>query len=364
MRLLYRPPDGLSPPELAAAIRRAGVAGAGGAGFPAYAKWERIDEVDTLLVNHQESEPNFLKDRTLGRDHATELATLFDWLLKGPLSTIVIGTKEAYRGVWLGALEEHTAASVFAPDELPIDPAEEADVLIATTPDRYEFGMESVLLREIADVTVGRDLPMDYGWLVQNTESMWNVYRAVAEDRPVTQKLVHVDGNTPRHRLLEVPIGTPGTDLLAAAGRPAGISDTEIIADGGPGWSFEIEEGPERFGVRKRTNGLLVLDRELAEANTVGNGRINILGPQAWKSRAFETEPESLLPETVHVPLVANDRIDVIEPSQPIVGPGERVTVGERIADPGPTGIGNPQHASITGKVVEVTGRHVTIERR
>lgn len=364
MSLLEQPASEVEPAEIVGAIRAAGVAGAGGAGFPTAAKWERIDEVDGILLNHQESEPNFVKDRYLGREHAEELASLVDWLLDGVVSTVVIGTKEAYRGVWLGSLEAQTEATVRTHDELPIDVETEPDVVIACTEDRYEFGMESVLLRSVADVTIGRDLPLDHGWLVQNTESMYNVYRALAEQTPVTRKLVHVDGDTPRHRFLDVPIGTPATTLLAAAGRPGGPGANEILADGGPGWSFEIDARPDRFGVRKRTNSLLVVDETLAAENTLGGGRINILGPQAWKRRKFETEPERLEPSVVRIPLVTNTALeDVVAPSQPTVSPGDSLEVGDRIADPAESAISNPQHASITGAVTEVTTSHVTIER-
>lgn len=355
---------GISPDVLVDRIRSAGVSGAGGAGFPAYAKWERIDEVDAILINHQESEPNFVKDRYLGREHAGELAALIDWLLETVVSTVVIGTKEAYRGVWLGALEEKTGAEVATPDELPLDFETTSDVVIACTEDRYEFGMESVLLRSIADVTIGRDLPLDHGWLVQNTESMYNIYRALAEDAPVTRKLVHVDGDTPRHRFLDVPVGTPATTLLAEAGRPGGPGGSEILADGGPGWSFEIEERPDRFGVRKRTNSLLIVDEELASENTLGGGRINILGPQAWKSRKFETEPERIEPPYVRIPLLTNESLsDIVERSRPVVSPGDSVEKGEPIAEPAAEGICIPQHASVDGEVTEVTNTHVTIER-
>lgn len=352
------------PADLVSHVRAMGVSGAGGAGFPAYAKWERLDDVDAIMVNHQESEPNFVKDRYLGREHAAELATLFDWLLETAVSTVFIGTKEAYRGVWLGALEEHTDAAVATPEELPLDVETAPDVVIACTEDRYEFGMESVLLRAAADVTIGRDLPLDHGWLVQNTESMFNVYRALADEEPVTRKLVHVDGDTPRHRFLDVPVGTPATTLLAEAGRPGGPGRAEIIADGGPGWSFKIDERPDRFGVRKRTNSLLIVDEELAAENTLGGGRINILGPQAWKSRKFETEPERIEPPYVRIPLLTNESLsEVVSRSQPIVAPGDTVRRGDRIADPAAEGISIPQHASIDGTVTEVTDTHVTIER-
>ncbi|MFB6124792.1 MAG: NADH dehydrogenase subunit [Halanaeroarchaeum sp.] len=348
--------------RLAAVVRDSGVAGAGGAGFPAYAKWERADDVDALLINHQESEPNFVKDRFLGRRRAAELARLVDWLLESVLDTVVVGTKAPYRGVWLGALEEQTDADVYAPEELPVDPDHEG-VIVACTEDRYEYGMESVLLRMVADTVIGSDLPLDHGWIVQNTESLYNVYRAVSQGAPVTRKLVHVDGDTPRHRFLDVPVGTPATTLLAEAGRPGGPGDGEALADGGPGWSFEIERSPEMFGVRKRTNCLLVIDRALIEENTLGGGRINILGPREWKRRELETEPERVEPDYVRVPLVTNDAIGIVAPSRPVVSPGDRVVTGEVVAEPAAEGISIPQHASIDGEVTAVTEHHVTIER-
>jgi len=349
---------------LAERIRQAGVAGAGGAGFPAYAKWERLDEVDALLVNHQESEPNFCKDRWIGREYAETVGALCDALVGTVLDRVVIGTKAHYRGVWLGALEEATDATVYGPEDLPIDDSE-TGVIVAGTPDRYEYGMESVLLRTVADTVIGRDLPMDHGWIVQNTETLYNIALALRDDRPVTHKYVHVDGDTPRHRFLEVPVGTSGQALLEAAGRPGGPGSGEILADGGPGWSFEIDRDPGMFGVTKRTNCLLVIDEQLATDNLIGEGRINILAPQAWKSRTLEDEPTELRPDRVRVPLLSNPDYEGLAAfAEPTVTPGDRVSVGDRIARPVEDTISNAHHASIDGEVTVVTEHHATIERQ
>ena len=354
----------LDPSTLVERIRAAGIVGAGGAGFPAYAKWEHFEDVDYLLVNHQESEPNFLKDRWIGKQSGKQLAELFERFLEMGLELVVIGTKNHYRGLWLGSIEEHTDAVVYGPEELPIDPAAESGVVVAGTEDRYEFGMESVLLRLIADTVIGSDLPVDHGWIVQNTETLFNIHRALTHDEPVTHKYVHVDGDTPRHRFLKVPIGTTGSALLEAAGRPGGPGGGEVLADGGPGWSFEIERSPEMFGVRKRTNCLLIIDREIVEENKLGGGRINILGPAEWKGREFESEPQALTPDRVRVPLVSNPAFEgLVEPSIPEVSPGDLVSRGDRIARPADDGISIPQHASIDGEVTAVTEHHVTIER-
>lgn len=358
--------DQVELPELSVTVRNAGIAGAGGAGFPSHAKWKRIEEVEHLLVNHQESEPNFYIDKHLGRERAEEMAALFDALLDTALETVVIGAKETDREEWMAELEAATDATVYGPGELPIDPDEESGIVFAYTDDEYEYGMESVLLNMIAGVVIGQDLPMDYGWIVQNTETLCALHDALEGGEPMIRKYVHVSGDVPRHRFLEVPIGTPATDVLGAAGLPADeLADDKVLADGGPGWCFEIEAPPEEFGVRKRTNCILVLDETLAWENMLGGGRINVRGRRSWKESDHETEPtETLRPEYVRIPMISNPAFEgVVAPSEPIVERGDRVSTGDMVAVPSNEGISNAQHASIDGEVTEVTDNHVEIHR-
>lgn len=86
---------------------------------------------------------------------------------------------------------------------------------------------------------MGDDLPTDHGWIVQNTETLYNIGRALIDETAVTRKYVHVDGATPQHRCLEVPVGTPANVLLEAAGIDRGSrSSDRVLADGGPGWCY------------------------------------------------------------------------------------------------------------------------------
>ncbi|WP_396610661.1 NADH dehydrogenase subunit [Haloferax sp. S1W] len=350
--------------ELATTLKNAGIAGAGGAGFPTHAKWERVDEVSSLLMNHQESEPNYYIDKWLADTHAERYAEFFDLLLDNRFERIVVCAKAKHRKRWMENLEAATDATVLMPEDLPLDPSEESGLVIAYTEDRYEYGMESVLLRIVADVALRNELPMDKGWLVQNTETMFNIYRALEGGNSVTHKYVHVDGNVPRHRFLKVPVGTPASDLLEAAGRsPDDLRDDEVLADGGPGWCFEIEGSPDEFGITKRTNCLLVLDRDEVEENTLGNERINVLNARDWTGD-HETEPSSLEPDEVRIPLITNPGFgSLVDQSRPIVSLGQTVTAGEMVAVPGSDGISNAQHASLDGTVVEITDTHIVISR-
>lgn len=361
-------PDRLSdwPPirDVVERIRNAGIAGAGGAGFPSYAKWEQAESTDYLLVNHQESEPNFFVDKWLGTARAADFATLFDALLEDVFEVVVVSAKWSDRDEYLTRLEAETGGTVVPPGDLPLDVETESGVVFAYTDARYQYGMESVLLNVVADVVIGSDLPTDRGWLVQNTETMANIYRALTDETPVTHTYVHVDGNVPRHRFLEVPIGTPASDLLSAAGRPPdALPSDAVLASGGPGWCFEIETPPAEFGVDKSTNGLLVLDESTVGENTLGDGRIDVLESTDWTSRPMETRPTATIdPDVVRVPLITNPDFEgTVRPAVPAVEPGDRVETGAVVATPPPNGIGIPHHAPVDGEVTAVTDAHVEI---
>jgi Na+-translocating ferredoxin:NAD+ oxidoreductase RnfC subunit len=351
--------DGMAVPTIATTIRNAGVSGAGGAGFPTHAKWRRLDDADHLLVNHQESEPIYYMDRWLGRERAHAFAALFDAVLGSAFETVVVTPKLKHRD-WTRPLEMLTGATVYLPEDLPIDADDESGVVFAYTDDEYNYGMESVLLNVVSGTVVGSDLPMDHGWIVQNTETLWNVYRALDRSQPTTRTFVHVAGNVARHRFLDVPIGTPAADLLDAAGRPIGsLSDTEVLLNGGPGWCFRTDDTPAEFRVSKRTNAILVLDTETVAANTYGDGRIEVLDARDWDGD-HETTPTTLDPDVVGVPLVSNPAIGPVSPAEPLVSPGDRVQRRDMIAAPG-DGISNAQHAPIDGIVTDVTGARIDI---
>ena len=357
--------DGVAP-----ALRAAGVSGAGGGGFPTYAKWTDLAEASYLLVNHQESEPNCCVDRWLGRERADALAELFDALLAVALDVVVVGAKRRDRDPWVAPLEEATDATVYEPGDLPVDPASESGVVVAYTDDTYEYGMENVLLQTVADVVIGKDLPVDYGWIVQNTETLHNVHRALTENRPVLDTYVHVDGvlgggERVPNRLFEAPVGTSAADLLAAAGVDPDLGDGRVLAAGGPGWCFELQRPPDRWGVRKRTNCVLVLPADAVADNTYGNGRVNVLDAFEWPRPGSAVSPRRRHPDRVHVPVVTDDDYDGVAPSRPTVGLGDTVDRGDVVAEPasGDERFSVAHHAPLAGEVVDVTRREVELRR-
>lgn len=344
-------------------IHDAGIAGAGGAGFPSYEKWENISNVSGLLVNHQESEPNFYSDKWIGKEHASELSELFCYLLNNFFDIIVIGTKSKYRDTWMTELENQLDGSIYDVDDLPVTIENKSGIIFVYTPDVYTYSEETVLLRVTCGVDIGEDLPTDHGWIVHNTETLLNIYNAIKSETPVIRKFVHVDGETPHHRCLDVPIGTPATTLLEAAGLNNGmIDDDHILVDGGPGWCYKIDKQPEEFGVRKRTNAVLVVDEDIAVANMGDDEEIDIRSAYDWTDREHEIEPTTISPDLVRIPLITNSAYEgLVTPSDPVVNEGDEVSRGDIIAKPG-EGISIPQHASINGVVSKVTGEHIVIK--
>lgn len=346
-------------------LQNAGVAGAGGAGFPSYVKWSALEDVNCLMMNHQESEPLYYADKWLAREHAEEFGEFLHLLLNEIFDLVVVGTKEKYRSRWTDRLEASTDATIYEPADLPFDTETASGTVFVYTPDVYTYSEEKILLMVTTGLQIGDDLPTEHGWIVHNTESLYNVLRAVRDGTPVTRKYVHVDGNTPRHRCLEVPVGMPATDLLRAAGRDR-IEADEVLADGGPGWCYKIGRLPDEFGVRKRTNALLVLDADVVADNTDEDGRTNVLDIDEydWADGDHETEPARISPELVRVPLITNAAYrGLVEPSHPVVSSGDEVSEGDVVAEPAPDGISNTQHASIDGIVSEVTDTHIVITR-
>lgn len=350
------------PSDIAATLRTNGLAGAGGAGFPSYAKWLGVDDIDYLLVNHQESEPNFYTDKWLLKNSAEACATFFETLLDEVLDAVVVGAKAKDREEWMEDFEDAADATVRMPDELPLDIDEESGIVIAYTGDQFQYGMENVLLPVTAGITLGDDLPSDHGWIVQNTETIVNIYRALQDDTPVTHKYVHIDGYDLQHRFYKVPVGTSISTLLEEGAGSVDIGDDQVLVEGGPGWSFASSKPPDKLYVCKRTNCVMVLDADDVEANTLGDGRVNILDKTDWARQPHETEPTTLTPETVRVPLITNTAYEgTVQPSIPTVEPGDTVSVGDQITEPGTDGVSIPDHASIDGTITNVTDSYVEI---
>ena len=86
----------------------------------------------------------------------------------------------------------------------------------------YPMGDEVVLIYEATGKVVRPGgLPIEQGIAVFNVETMYNIYRALREKAPVTEKLVSVVGEVASPVTLRVPLGVSPFGLRGGGGRCA-----------------------------------------------------------------------------------------------------------------------------------------------
>ena len=164
--------------ELVALIKQNGIVGAGGAGFPTYAKLDK--RADTIILNCAECEPLLKLHRQILERYAYEILSTLDLIAKTiGAKDVIIGVKGSYTGA-VDAVEQYIGSF----DHIRIQKLREI----------YPAGDEIVLIYQ----TTGRRpnpgaLPISVGVTVFNVETIYNVYRALNGD-PVTHKFVTVAG--------------------------------------------------------------------------------------------------------------------------------------------------------------------------
>lgn len=117
------------------------------------------------------------------------------------------------------------------------------------------MGDEVVLIYEATKKVVRPGgLPIECGVAVFNVETLYNVYRAVWENHPVTDKLVTVAGEVEHPVTVRVPLGMKIKDVVALAGKIT--TDQPVYLLGGPMMGIF---GNENQPVTKTTSAVIVL---------------------------------------------------------------------------------------------------------
>lgn len=224
--------------ELKALLREAGVVGAGGAGFPSYAKIS--DKADTIILNCAECEPLLKVHRQVLEEYTCEiLSSLSELVRTAGAKHGIIAIKTHYRST-LAAIQSEIG-------DYPLLSIHQLDAV-------YPAGDEIILIKEVTGKIVDPGkLPISVGVTVCNVESMFNVYRAI-HGKPVTSKYVTIAGEVARPTTLCVPIGTKISELIAAVGGVT-VDDPAYIC-GGPMMGKTIT--PNEV-VTKTTNAIIVL---------------------------------------------------------------------------------------------------------
>lgn len=228
--------------ELKNIARNNGIVGAGGAGFPAYAKM--TDKADTVILNCVECEPLLKLHRQLLATHTEEIIRMLDEVRES------FGAKEAVIGI-----KSEYVTTIKAVEEVLGDFPK---VRICALKPAYPMGDEVVLIYEATGrVIQPGGLPIDENVVVYNVETMYNLYRAVHLDIPVTNKLVSIVGEIDHPLTVRVPLGTTVKEAISLAGKVT-VEDPVYVM-GGP---MMGRLGTENTVITKTTNAIIILPKD------------------------------------------------------------------------------------------------------
>jgi NADH-quinone oxidoreductase subunit F len=255
----------VEPEAVIQVVADAGLRGRGGAGFPTGRKWAAVADFasstipSTVVVNAAEGEPGSFKDRAILRANPYRV-------LEGALvAAVAVGADRVVVALKASFAKERTVVQRAIHEVNAAGWAEGIEVTVAVGPSEYLFGEETALLEvldgrapfprvappfrhgvdevgdgvesaaglELATETEGTMAPPT---LVSNLETFANVpcivvngpawFREVGTGQSPGTIVCTVTGDTLRHGVVEVPMGTPLSRVIELAGGGTGTGRT------------------------------------------------------------------------------------------------------------------------------------------
>lgn len=246
----------LTPEEIIERIKKAGVTGMGGAGFPTFIKLcpPPTAKAECVILNGVECEPYITSDYRLMMEHADEILVGLELLMKAvKVSKGYIGIEEN-KPMTISLFEEKTSGR--------------SDIEIVPLKQKYPQGGE----KQLVDAVIRRQvpappaIPVNVGAVVQNVGTAFAVYQAVMKNKPLFERYTTVTGKKlERPSNFLVRMGTPMIDLInECGGMPEG--DNKLLA-GGPmmGKALMSVDVP----ICKGTNSVTILSGDDAKRKPV-----------------------------------------------------------------------------------------------
>jgi len=240
-------PENATPEELRAAVRRGGIAGMAGAGFPAAVKLSPPSgtTIDMVIINVMEGEPYLSADHRVALEHAEEAVDGLRWIMRMVGAPRAIFAVEGDKENAAEALERATAAADLS-----------STVEVRLLPPDYAAGAEKVLIGVVMNREIpSGGFPYDVGVVSQNVSTTVAISRAVRRGRPLIDRVVTVAGEAvQRPGNYATRIGTTFDYVLKQAGM---TGETDRVIMGGP--MMGIAQSDLAVPVIKPTTGILAL---------------------------------------------------------------------------------------------------------
>ena len=248
-----------TPPEdIIEMVKKSGLRGRGGAGFPTGLKWSFINRAapgDKYIVcNSDEGEPGTFKDRDITRYNPHAL--IEGMIIAGYTIGAVAGYNYLRGEFWEPyerfeeALEEARAAGLLGKNILGTDFS--YDIHTHLGAGAYICGEETALLESIegkkGQPRFKPPFPAMFGLygrptVINNTETLASIpdivrqgpdwFREIGVENSGGPKLFSISGNVARPGNYEIPMGTPFAELLEMAGGMRGGRPIKAVIPGG-----------------------------------------------------------------------------------------------------------------------------------
>ena len=230
-------------------VKKAGVVGMGGAGFPTHVKLNppKNVEIDTVIINGAECEPFLTVDHRLLLEEHKDLFRGLELIKKA------VGAKKG-----IIAIEMNKKDAI---EKLQQKTVDYAGIEVQALDTRYPHGAEKHLIKAVLNREVPKgELPMAVNVVVNNVQTAIKIARAVDFEEAVTDRVLTVSGKalkTPSN--VKVAIGTSLKEVIKFCGGAEDEKDYQIIV-GGPMTGINVDE--EDIPVVKGTSGIVLITAE------------------------------------------------------------------------------------------------------
>jgi len=283
--------------QICEAVRRAGIVGMGGAGFPTRVKIEPNPRLpkEALIINGCECEPYITCDYRI----------MLEWT-----SQIIAGIRLARKAcgcskVFIG-IEDNKPQAIEVMSAALRDSGDAGGIRVVPVKTKYPQGGERQLIKAILKKNVpSGGIPPMIGVVVLNIATAAAIAEAVVSDLPLTHRVVSVTGEAiTKPGNYYVPIGTSVEDLLEFCGSVTQKSAKVVL--GGPMMGIAIAD--LETPITKTTNAVTVLTKE-----QIGSAKFaRRQTPCIRCGRCLQACPENLNPTKI-AHAVKNNLLDIAE---------------------------------------------------
>ena len=239
-----------APSEYVNLIHEAGIVGLGGACFPTHVKLSppKDKHIDHIILNASECEPFLNCDNRLMIESPDEILRGLEYVLEI--------FPEAEGVIAIESNKKEAIATMTAHNKNP-------KIRIMPLTVKYPQGAEKMLIFAVTgrEVPLVPALPADVGCIVLNVSTTYQIYKAIAEGKPLTDRVITVTGDAiSEPKNLRAPLGVSLLDLVHECG--GFVAEPVKVLSGGPmmGIAMRSLDVP----LVKGTSGILAITKKLA----------------------------------------------------------------------------------------------------